>query len=311
MEEQSLTGINLEVTGRFLKTVSIRDNWLFPAVDPDSTISEIKKQKISVDIFTFVQSLPDIEPKYAYYMEWDNIAAIQISTFAEWFEKRIHPNVRNKIYKAKKQGIEIRTEPLSDSLVLGMIDIFNESPIRQGRPFPYYGMSFENVRRGWAKDLERSEFLVAYHEREIVGFVKLICGKICARASGDITKLSHRDKAPMNALMAAAVERCASKGMEYLIYGKFSYDRKGEDSLAKFKRYNGFERIEIPRYFVPLSGFGRLALGLRLHHGIKGLLPRSLIDVLVLARAKWYKRIYRRMGGKKNPQNEAKYFLPL
>ena len=290
VKNQSLTGISLQMEGRFLKTVSIRDEWVVPIEDPKVAVLEIQKQKINADIFTFVQTLSDLQPNYPYYMEWDNVAAIQISTFAEWFEKRIHPNVRNKIRKADKQGIKVRIEPFNDSLVLGIMDIFNESQVRQGRHFTYFGKDFETVRSGWATDLNRSEFLVAYYGSEVVGFIKLIYGNMCVRTSGTIAKLSHRNKAPMNALLAAAVERCASKNFSYLIYGKFTYGNKSEDSLAKFKRYNGFEKIEIPRYFVPLSWLGRLALRTKLHHGVIGVLPKGLIEILVRARTKWHEK---------------------
>ena len=132
--------------------------------------------------------------------------------------------------------------------------------------------------------------MAAYFADEMVGFIKLVYGKECVRTSGTISKLSHRDKSPMNALLSSAVERCAEKDFSFLIYGKFSYGNRGEDSLAKFKRYNGFERIEVPRYFVPLSCLGRLALGTKLHHGLKGLLPASFIEMMVRARAEWYSR---------------------
>ena len=283
-------GINLESKGRLLKTVFIRDEWIVPSGDPKDLISEIRREKIPIDIFTFVQGLSDLRPHYPYYMEWDNVAAIRISTFEKWFKESIHQNARNKIRKAEKKGISVRVTPFNDDLVLGMMEIFNESQIRRGRRYTYYGQDFESVRKGWQQDLDSSEFLVAYFGEEMVGFIKLVYGKECVRTSGTISKLSHRDKSPMNALFSSAVERCAEKNYSFLIYGKFSYGKKEEDSLAKFKRYNGFEKIEVPRYFVPLSWVGRLALGAKLHHGLKGWLPGGFIEMMIRARAKWYSR---------------------
>ncbi len=286
--ENELTGINLETAGSFLQIVSIRDEWIFPVKDPQNVILEIQRREINADIFSFAQSIFDREPRYSYHMEWDNVAAIRLSTFDEWFTKKIHQNARNKIRKAKKKGIEVRIEPFSNKLVLGMMDIFNESQVRRGRRYAYYGNDFETVRRGWEKDLEHSEFLVAYYESEIVGFIKLVFGDMCVRTSGTISKLSHRDKSPMNALFSAAVEMCTSRNYSYLIYGQFTYGKKSEDSLAQFKRYNGFEKIEIPRYFVPISWKGRIALGTRLHHGLTGVMPKGLTAFLIQARAKWH-----------------------
>jgi hypothetical protein len=285
----SLTEINFETEGRFLKTVFVRDEWILPDKNPEDVVSEIQEREINADIYTFVQSIFDREPRYSYFMEWDNVAAIRLSTFDEWFNKKINKSVRNRIKKAKKQGIEVRIEPLNEKLILGMMKIFSETRVRRGRSYPYYGENYESVRRGWAKDLERSDFLVAYYESEIVGFIKLVFGDMCARTTGTISKLSHRNKSPMNALFSAAVERCTSKNYSYLIYGKYTYGKKSEDSLVQFKRHNGFEKIEIPRYFVPMSWKGRIALGTRMHHGLTGVMPRRVIDSLIQLRAGWYK----------------------
>ena len=43
-----------------------------------------------------------------------------------------------------------------------------------------------------------------------------------------------------------------------------------------FKRHNGFELVLYPRYFVPLTLKGTLALKLNLHRGIKEAMPRVL-----------------------------------
>ena len=127
-----LDGIVFESKGRLLRFVSIRDEWIVPIDDPQNVVSEIRKQKIPIDIFTFVQRLSDLEPHYPYNMEWDNVAAVRISTFEKWFKESIHPNARNKIRKAKRKGITVRIEPFNDDLILGMMDIFNESQVRRG-----------------------------------------------------------------------------------------------------------------------------------------------------------------------------------
>jgi len=48
----------------------------------------------------------------------------------------------------------------------------------------------------------------------------------------------------------------------------FSYGKKQRDSLADFKRHNGFQKVDLPRYYVPLTAAGRIALRLGLQHGI-------------------------------------------
>jgi hypothetical protein len=87
-------------------------------------------------------------------------------------------------------------------------------------------------------------------------------------------------------LIAKAMQICHGKGMSYLIYRKFTYGAKRADSLAEFKRRNGFVEVRFPQYFVPLTTRGRIAVALRLHRGIRGVLPAAVIQVLLDLRAR-------------------------
>jgi hypothetical protein len=70
------------------------------------------------------------------------------------------------------------------------------------------------------------------------------------------------------------VERCEARKCAYLIYGKFIY--RADNSLTAFKRRNGFEQVCIPRYYVPLTTKGRIALSLKAHQGILSIFPASM-----------------------------------
>ena len=50
----------------------------------------------------------------------------------------------------------------------------------------------------------------------MIGFIFLICADRFAALGQIISKIAQRDKAPNNALIAKAVERCAEKGIPYL-----------------------------------------------------------------------------------------------
>ena len=41
------------------------------------------------------------------------------------------------------------------------------------RPFWHYGKDFDTLKRGLSRDLDRSKFIGAYDQGELVGFVKL------------------------------------------------------------------------------------------------------------------------------------------
>jgi hypothetical protein len=100
-----------------------------------------------------------------------------------------------------------------------------------------------------------------------------------------LSKKSHQDKRPMNALIAKAVEVCHEKGISYLVYSKFTYGNKIQSQIADFKRRNGFVQMDFPRYFIPLTLIGKMALRLKLHRGLLEILPARLIDFLWRMRA--------------------------
>ncbi len=81
-----------------------------------------------------------------------------------------------------------------------------------------------------------------------------------------LSMIQHRDKAPTNALIAQAVRSCAERRIPCLWYGNFFHGRTQRDSLADFKRHNGFQKVDLPRYYVALTAAGRMALRLGLHH---------------------------------------------
>jgi hypothetical protein len=105
----------------------------------------------------------------------------------------------------------------------------------------------------------------------------------CAFLGQIISKIAFRDLAPTNALLAKAVEHCAEKAFQYLVYAYWL-----DDSLGDFKRSNGFQKFDVPRYFVPLTKKGELALKLGLHRGWKEAVPKRLRKPLKKLRRRWY-----------------------
>jgi hypothetical protein len=258
--------------------------------DPAACVESLRKSDSRIDLFTFIQKLSDASPKYSYPMEFDNLAALRISTFEEWMTHQINFKVRNKIRKAQKNGVVVREVPFDDSLILGIQGVYNESPIRQGRRFWHYGEDLETIRRIKATFLERSIFIGAFFENKLIGFLKLVANEDWTQAGlmHIVSMIEYRDKAPTNALIAQAVRACADRKIPYLWYANFSYGRKQSGTLADFKRYNGFQKIDVPRYFVPLSVAGRVALRLGLHHSAANLIPEPVAATYRRARSFWY-----------------------
>jgi hypothetical protein len=225
-------------------------------------------------------------------MEWDNLAGIPILTFEHWWTQQIGFKARNKAKQAEKKGVTLREVPFDDVLVQGIWEIYNECPVRQGKRFHHYGKDIGTVCKEAATHLDCSIFIGAFLDTKLIGFVKLTCDETRTQAGlmNIVSMIQHRDKAPSNALIAQAVRSCAERKISYLVYSNFAYGKKQRDSLSDFKERNGFQRIEVPRYYVPLTRLGRLALQLGLHHEIADYVPESVASRLRRLRAAWYSR---------------------
>jgi hypothetical protein len=279
--------------------MALRDDLLGDIGDPEKIVNLALQARISADLLTFSQHLPDLTPIYGYYMQLENIAVVPVSTYEHWFKRQIHQNTRNKIRKAQKSDVLIRREKFTKKIGEGLMDIFNETPLRRGKRYPYFGKNIETIEKDWSVDMENSELLIAYYKGEIIGFIKILYSENIARTSGTIAKISHREKAPMNALIAKAVEITAEKRIPFLVYGNYTYGTKGEDSLTKFKTQNGFQKVDVPQYYIPLSLRGKICLRLGFHRGIASYLPKEMQRHLIQFRSLLYEKLIMGIDGKR------------
>jgi hypothetical protein len=290
-----VNGQNFAISGKLLKTASLgieTTEWREDVADPETVIEKLKSSPAKVDMFRFWQRIPDGEAKFPYYKEWKYIAAIHVTTYAHWLEKQISPKARNKIRKAQKQGVVTSEIAFNDQFVREIVVIFNQSPVRQGKRFWHYGKDFETVKREMGQELKESIFLAAHFQGELIGFIKLYLADRYAMITVILDKMTHRDKAPINGMIAKAVEVCAARGVPFITYTVW---RRGD--LGKFQESNGFKKMPVPEYFIPLTWKGRLALRLRLHRGLKALVPERAVEQYLALRAKYYARKH----GQKNP----------
>ncbi len=284
-------GRTVIVLGKWLRQAMVLDEaWIEgDAVEcPEDFVERLSQKGLKADLFTFGQKLPSVEPKHAFHLEWDNAAAIRLPGYTDWWEKRLPQVTRKSVRRGTKRGVIVESKPFDDHLVRGIMGIHDDTPMKQGEPFAHYGKGFEVVKRDYGTFLDRSEFLCAYFDQELIGILKLVFVGSVASIMQIITKTKHYDKRPTNILIAKAVEAAEKRGCQFLIYGKYIYGNKTNSSLTEFKRRNGFEKIVLPRYYVPLTTRGELALRLGLHRGFLDLLPAGLITALLALRGKYY-----------------------
>jgi hypothetical protein len=292
-------GQEIKTQGRLIRIAGLSADTYEFLVHPEEAVKTLKECRDRIDLFTFMQRLPDTSPKYSYPMEWDNLAVLPISTFDHWWNQQIGFKARNKAKQAEKKGVTIREVPFSDALVRAIWEIYNECEVRQGKRFPHYGKDLETVHKMSATFLDRSAFIGAYLDDRLIGFAKLHCDATRTQAglAHILSLIEHRDKAPTNALVARAVRYCAENGIPHLVYSRFSDGNKQLDSLKDFKERNGFKRIELPRYYVPLTHLGVVAFQFGLHKRFIDHIPESVVATLRNARSRLYSsKLHSSMG---------------
>jgi hypothetical protein len=280
------------ITGTLVKTARVFDDEFVEGdviEDPARFIANLPATGLCADLLTFPQKLHERTPRHPYFFELDNAAAAHTSEFDAWW-RSLPQESRKNARRAQKRGVIVRPAVFDEEFVKGVKSIYDEVPIRQSRRFWHYGKALELVARENATYADRSEFIGAYYQEQLIGFIKFVYVDRVANMMQILSKAAHYDKRPMNALIAKAVELCSERGIEYLVYGKFAYGNKRVSQLAEFKRRNGFCQMEFPRYFIPLSAVGRWFVRMRLHRGIVGLLPGDAMDFLWRIRAAIYHR---------------------
>ncbi len=284
------------VTGKWLATASVMDEELVEGAavsDPHRFLAELEESDARADIFVFAQTLSQNTPRHEYNFDWDNAAVVPITTYKDWWERRLPQETRRNVKRAAKLGVVVRVTPFNDELVHGIVSIYNETPIRQGRRFWHYGKDFEEVKAETATYLDRSEFIGAYLGEELIGFIKLVYVDQSASILHILSKNQHTDKRPTNALIAKAVEICANRRLSYLVYCKYVYGKNDDSPLTEFKRRNGFEQLRYPRYYVPLTLKGKVAVRFGLHRGFTNILPKGLWVALLGIRRRYFELVRR------------------
>ncbi|MBE0657332.1 MAG: hypothetical protein IH602_06550 [Bryobacteraceae bacterium] len=277
--------------GSLFKIATIKDEELVAGptiLDPASFVSELKSGPLGADLLTFTQRLPDTVRRYSYPVEWEDIAAIPITTYSNWLKTQVEDGTRRAVKRATKLGVETRIVQYDDTFVDAVRKIYDESPSRQGKRFWHYREDVDVVKSELASYLERSTFIGAYYENELIGFLKMTDVESTATMTLIFSAQRHFDKKPNNALIAKAVELSELRGMAYLTYGQFVY-RDPNSTLTHFKRRNGFQAIPVPRYYVPLTVKGSVVLKFGLHHGVAGIIPPEMLKVAVGIRAHYSK----------------------
>jgi hypothetical protein len=275
------------IRGRLFKTAALRHEWCAFLDYAPRAIEKLRDAGLAADVFTFVNDICGNCSDYDYARETVSIAVLPVTTYEQWWDE-IGFKARNKIRKGQKSGVEIRLTTLDDEFAKGIEAIYCESPVRQGRRFFHYGKSANAIKQELTSFLDRSTLVGAYFKGELVGFMKLFQGENVLRTVHIISTMAHREKCIMDILIAKAVELCGQRKLHYLHYGSWT-----DGGVGAFRAKHGFQRIELPRYFVPLNWRGRVMLQLRFHRPAREFVPPTLVQPMLNLRSKWTALRYR------------------
>jgi hypothetical protein len=286
VQVRAITALDLPIVLKpgFARIASIKDEWRFDIKDPERIVSEITHSDLGASLFTFSQRLPLTEPLFGHPRKWENLAALPISSYEEWWQTFASQAARNKIRKARRMGVEVRVVEYDEQLVRGIESIYNESPIRQGKRFAHYKKDFGELWRIHETFLDRATFLGAFFRNELIGFVKLVDAGPFIRTMGLISKIAHSAAAPNSALIDAAVALSCQKRTKFLVYGEFDWGKRGGSGLTEFKKGIGFQKVMLPRYYIPLTRVGKLILATGLENGVIEKLPKPVVRSLLEVR---------------------------
>lgn len=289
-----LHGHAIVTHGRWLKIAAVHDEeWLeSPLNDPYAIIAVLRDLPAAErpDIFTFAQRAPESAPRYDFPMEWESLAVASFRSFDEWWNE-VPRETRKNIRRAEKRGVTIATHAFDEDLIRGIATIQNECPVRQGRRYQHFGKTPEQVRRDHRSFLERSDFVTAHFEGQMIGVLKLVyCGEVASILQLN-SLMAHYDKRPANALLSKAVELCAARDIRQLVYGKFNHGNKRDSGLREFKVRHAFHNLLVPRYYVPLTVLGKASVRMKLYRNLHHILPGWMIQAGLDLRTRYYQRL--------------------
>src|SRR5579872_2185959 len=95
-----ICGTDIRVRGRLLRIAQLEGDKYEFLDDPEAMLDGLRQAGARIDLFTFMQKLPQTSPKYAYPFEWDNLAVLPVSTFDHWWTQQLGFKARNKAKQA-------------------------------------------------------------------------------------------------------------------------------------------------------------------------------------------------------------------
>jgi len=279
-------GCTVVATGRAWRHGHIHEeNWFDgdAVPDPRAFVQALRESALRLDLCSFRVGAGGEVPPAPHRRHDEPLAVIDTRDPAAWWAG-VPQQTRKNVRRAERRGLVVREVDFDEALVRGIRRIYDETPVRQGRPFWHHGKDLEAVRRENATFLDRAGFLGAYVGEELVGFLKWVKVGQRARIMQILALVREQDRRPTMALIAHAVTVVHARGLQALVYDRMVYGNKAASPMTEFKRRMGFRPVEQAHVTVALTWRGRAVLALGLHRPMVERLPGPLLERLLEAR---------------------------
>ena len=105
----TLAGQTFVVDGGIVSTMRLEEEWYEDLRDPVEAVRLLSASNAPpADLFTFWQRVPDVEPRFPFRTEWEELAVLRIQSYEHWWTKQLKPQARNKARKAEKAGVIVK-----------------------------------------------------------------------------------------------------------------------------------------------------------------------------------------------------------
>jgi hypothetical protein len=197
------------------------------------------------------------------------IALLSFNNFDEWFAG-LKKDTRNEIRKGSKKGVETKViEKLSVSEAQEIVNLFRESPFREGRYFEgYHHWTLNRVMESF-KTNEEFVSIASVYEGKIVGVARTKLKGPVGVVNNLLSSLDVRRKVIgiSNLLLATQIKMLSDRGVSHLAYGKMGV----LGGLDHFRISNGFRSVPVNYNYILLTGKAKLFARFKIYQ------PRDLI----------------------------------
>jgi hypothetical protein len=208
-----------------------------------------------------------------------DIALLSFNSFDSWFSSLPRPR-RKQIRRCHEEGVQIQElrQP-SPSEAQEILDLYHESPFREGRYF--VGYHSWNLHRITEKFKTNDELVtsVALYDGKIVGVAKAKFRGQVATSNSVLSSLTIRRRVHgvANSLLANQIRMLADRGVRHLKYGKLGV---GLEGLDEFKISNGFRAVRVNYNYALLTKGARICAKFGLYQPLDMIFSTKLRSVI-------------------------------